>query len=229
MIDRPSFDAILLDVDGTLYEQRPVRQRMLLRLLAAAVHSPLKTRREIAVLRAFRGSLEEIRNQPRTDGANDAERQLELTAERSGLPHSTIREIVEDWMFQRPLPLLGGYPMRGLHPFLRRAIQEGISLGAFSEYPCEAKLEALGIRDCFQITVSSWDSDIGRFKPDPRGFLVAAQQLGCAPKRTLMIGDRDDADGAGARAAGMPFIKIGSQPFHSFVPLCEHLFGSTEL
>jgi HAD superfamily hydrolase (TIGR01509 family) len=229
MTNRPVFDAILLDVDGTLYEQRPVRRRMLLRLLAAAIHSPLKTRREISVLRAFRSSLEEIRIQPRTAGKNDAERQIELTVERTGLSQPLIREIVEDWMFQRPLALLGGYPVKGLHPFLRRAIQEGVAIGAFSEYPCDAKLEALGVRDCFQITVSSWDADIGRFKPDPRGFLAAAQQLGCTPERTLMIGDREDADGAGARAAGMPFINIGSQPFHSFVPLCKHLFGSTEL
>lgn len=224
-----AFDAILLDVDGTLYEQRPVRQRMALRLLAAALHSPIKTRREIRVLRAFRESLEQIRHQPRQEGRTDSDLQLQLAAERSGVQTLQVREIVEDWMFQRPLALLGGFPMKGLHRFLRGAMQAGLPIGAYSEYPCDQKLEALGVRDCFRVTISSWDREVGRFKPDPKGFLVAARQLGCSPERILMIGDRDDADGAGAQAAGMPFVKIGSHPFLSFVPLCEHLFGSTEL
>jgi HAD superfamily hydrolase (TIGR01509 family) len=42
-----------------------------------------------------------------------------------------------------------------------------------------------------------------RLKPDPEGYLSAAERLGIAPERCLVIGDRDDADGAAARAAGM--------------------------
>jgi beta-phosphoglucomutase-like phosphatase (HAD superfamily) len=33
--------------------------------------------------------------------------------------------------------------------------------------------------------------------------LSAAERLGIAPANCLVIGDRDDADGAAARAAGM--------------------------
>ncbi|GAB4427859.1 MAG: HAD-IIA family hydrolase [Chloroflexi bacterium OHK40] len=41
-------------------------------------------------------------------------------------------------------------------------------------------------------------------KPAPTMFHVAAELLGAAPARTLVIGDRLDTDIAGARAAGMP-------------------------
>ena len=40
-------------------------------------------------------------------------------------------------------------------------------------------------------------------KPHPEGYLSAAERLGVAPSACLVIGDRDDADGAAARAAGM--------------------------
>jgi HAD superfamily hydrolase (TIGR01509 family) len=46
-------------------------------------------------------------------------------------------------------------------------------------------------------------------KPDPDGMLRAAALLRVPPERCLVIGDRDDADGGAARAAGMGFRKVG--------------------
>ncbi|MCB9916751.1 MAG: HAD hydrolase-like protein, partial [Planctomycetes bacterium] len=43
----------------------------------------------------------------------------------------------------------------------------------------------------------------------PDGYLEAARRLGVAPAECLVVGDRDDADGAAARAAGMAFRRIG--------------------
>jgi HAD superfamily hydrolase (TIGR01509 family) len=47
-----------------------------------------------------------------------------------------------------------------------------------------------------------------RLKPHPDGMLRAARALGVEPSRCLVIGDRDDADGAAARAAGMAFRRV---------------------
>ena len=35
-----------------------------------------------------------------------------------------------------------------------------------------------------------------------------ARELGVAPGRVLVIGDRDDTDGEGARRSGMPFSLV---------------------
>ena len=53
-------DAIVLDVDGTLYRLGPVRRQMALRLAGACVTQPLRTRRAVRVIRAFRANLETI-------------------------------------------------------------------------------------------------------------------------------------------------------------------------
>jgi len=220
-------DAIVLDVDGTLYHQGPVRRQMALRLAGASVTQPLRTRRAVRVIRAFRANLETIRA-GLPDGADHPEEQLQRTVEQTGIRREIVESLIEEWMFERPLALIGGYPRRGLHRFLARAIQRGLRLGVFSEYPSEGKLESLGVRDPFSVVISSCDAEVRRFKPDPRGFLHAARQLGSDPEATLVIGDRDDADGAGARAAGMRYLGIGGKRFPSFVPLSRYLFEETD-
>ena len=220
-------DAIVLDVDGTLYRLGPVRRQMALRLAGACVTQPLRTRRAVRVIRAFRANLETIRAGLPEDADHPAQ-QLQRTVEQTGMPKELVESLIEEWMFERPLALIGGYPRKGLHRFLGRALQYGIRLGAFSEYPSEGKLECLGVRDPFSVVVSSCDPQVRRFKPDPAGFLHAARRLGSNPETTLVIGDRDDADGAGARAAGMRYLGIGGTRFPSFVPLNRYLFEEKE-
>ena len=218
-------DAIILDVDGTLYRQGPVRRQMALRVAAACVTQPLRTRRAVRAIRAFRNNLETLRSGPAENSDHPAQ-QLRRTVEQTGMPRELVESLIEEWMFKRPLALIGSYPRKGLHRFLGQALKSGIRLGAFSEYPCEGKLECLGVRDSFSVVVSSCDPAVRRFKPDPAGFGHTARQLGSEPQATLVIGDRDDADGAGARAAGMRYLEVGGEQFPSFVPLFRYLFES---
>lgn len=52
--------------------------------------------------------------------------------------------------------------------------------------------------------------DVARQKPDPAGYLRAAQLLGAAPARCLVI--EDSAHGVqAARAAGMDVIRVGRE------------------
>ncbi|HMJ15422.1 MAG TPA: HAD-IA family hydrolase, partial [Polyangiaceae bacterium] len=58
----------------------------------------------------------------------------------------------------------------------------------------------------FDTVVASGEPDgPRRLKPHPDGYLAAAQRLGVPAERCLVIGDRQDADGAAATAAGMQF------------------------
>jgi beta-phosphoglucomutase-like phosphatase (HAD superfamily) len=42
-------------------------------------------------------------------------------------------------------------------------------------------------------------------KPHPEGYVTAAERLGVAPGRCLVVGDRMDVDGEAAKLAGMAF------------------------
>jgi len=59
------------------------------------------------------------------------------------------------------------------------------------------------------------DPEVGRFKPDPRGFLAAAARWQLDPSEVLVVGDRPDADAAGAAAAGMPCVIVGNRHHQS--------------
>jgi beta-phosphoglucomutase-like phosphatase (HAD superfamily) len=64
----------------------------------------------------------------------------------------------------------------------------------------EATLDALGIRDLFEVVVSG--TEVARSKPAPDVFLETARRLGILPARCLVI--EDSRNGMlGARAAGM--------------------------
>ncbi len=115
-----------------------------------------------------------------------------------------VRRIVNDWIFEKPLKHLAPclYPgVRDLFPLLR---QKKIKIGIFSDYPCDAKLQALDLK--VDVMVCATDEKVDRFKPHPQGLFFTARELGVPVKKCFFIGDRDDKDGECARRAGMPYL-----------------------
>lgn len=89
--------------------------------------------------------------------------------------------------------------------------EKGIKIVVFSDYPrVRQRIRALDFSDDTLATISGIYSaeDFGSQKPAPRPFLEIAKNLDVEPQNCLMVGDRDDTDGAGARATGMNFIQI---------------------
>ena len=78
-----------------------------------------------------------------------------------------------------------------------------------SDYPTDAKLEALGVAPHFSLRLCTTDTSINAFKPHPRGFLLACGQWGLDPQEVLYVGDRPEIDGAGAAAAGTRCVIVG--------------------
>jgi len=66
-------------------------------------------------------------------------------------------------------------------------------------------LEHAGIAHFFDVVVGG--DDAAAKKPDPAPLLLAAQRLGVAPARMLMVGDSVN-DVAAARAAGSPVVVV---------------------
>lgn len=64
----------------------------------------------------------------------------------------------------------------------------------------DEELRELGIRDCFDVVVSTWE--LGVAKPEPRAFELACARVGVAPADAFFTDDRAD-NVAAAMALGM--------------------------
>ena len=89
--------------------------------------------------------------------------------------------------------------------------KKGLKIAVFSDYPrVKQRIWSLNFSDETMATISGSYSaeDFGSQKPAPRPCLEIAEKLGVKPEECLVVGDRDDTDGEGARKTGMSFIQI---------------------
>jgi FMN phosphatase YigB (HAD superfamily) len=192
---------VVFDIDGTLYRQDMLRRTMLIHLLRAHAMNPVRGWRTARVLQAYRRAQEHLRAAAVAQDVAGA--QFRLTCENTGVDYDAVVECVTRWMEQEPLAFLPRCIQPGLLEFLQACKTRGLRLGALSDYPAQAKLEALGIGDFFDVVLTAQDHDIDVFKPNPRGLLVAIDRLGSVPSDSLYVGDRLDVDAPTADAAGV--------------------------
>ena len=204
MADAP-YDAWLVDLDGTLYTARWVK-------LAMAAELALFGWAALATLRQFRHDHEALREDQNAgralaiSHASPFAAQLARTSQTLGVPVEQVESLVRRWMFERPAKWIGRFPRRGLLTELAEFKAQGGLTALVSDYPAERKIQALGARSLFDVIVANGEEHgPKRLKPDPEGYLRAAELLKVKPARCLVVGDRDDADGAAARAAQMGF------------------------
>lgn len=205
-----SIRAVLFDLDGTLYRQKPLRRWMAIALAREAARRPFAAPRLWRVVSRFRAAQERLRLRGHYPGLAAA--QIAAAADETGLEPGAVRTIVEEWMQTRPLAYLQRCRTPGCVELLDHLAGAGVPVGVLSDYPAAAKLEALGIAHRVAWSICSTDADVEAFKPHPRGFLRACERFGLPPSDVLMVGDRVDADAAGAAAAGMPCVIISGPP-----------------
>jgi len=198
---RTPLAAGILDVDGTLYDQRPLRRAMAIRLFTSLARQPAKGARTIRILRAYRQAQETLRGAATGDAVGVA--QIRIAAERTGVHEDAVATCVRRWMEEEPLLLLKQCVFPGTLKFLRACRTKGLRLAALSDYPAEEKLRAMGMANLFDLVLSAQAPEVNAFKPNPRGLLVALERLGASPTQCLYVGDRMGVDAAAANAAGV--------------------------
>lgn len=205
MIEWGRVDTVVFDVDGTLYDQRRLRLLMLRDMALACLARPHGTFfvRILSEFRRYREALAE------EGGAGIAVRQYEVPARRLGVSPVEIERVVEDWMCRRPLAHLGRCRYRGVAELFDGLRRSGRTIAVFSDLAAGDKLAAMGLTA--DIVVSAVDPNIDRLKPDPAGLLHILDKTNTRPERCLMIGDRDERDGAAARGAGVAALIRGSK------------------
>jgi FMN phosphatase YigB (HAD superfamily) len=192
---------VVFDLDGTLYRQRPMRIHMAAMLVADALRRrDFSTARLLAVYRRQRETLAEARER-------DFEPLLlARTAAVCGVGVDEVRQVVTEWMLERPLPHLPTCRMPGVDALFSALRASGVVIGVLSDYPAASKLKALGLTA--DLVVSAHDPEVSVQKPDPAGLEHLVAVAGCHVTDTILIGDRPDRDGVAASELGVAFLQV---------------------
>lgn len=190
---------VVFDLDGTLYRQAPLRRRMAVALALDAVRR--RDARTASILRDYRRRREALADAG-TTGFDEV--LVRDCAAACGATDLEVREAVGEWIERRPLPALRSCAVPGAHDLFDRLRAAGVRIGVWSDYPVAEKLAALGLRA--DRIASATDPEVDVMKPDPRGLALMMQSEGADAAGTLMVGDRDERDGAAARALGVDFL-----------------------
>jgi FMN phosphatase YigB (HAD superfamily) len=212
--------ALIFDLDGTLYDYR----RLAVRLIMARPRDLLLAYTERLTRKSLTGC---------DFGASDI--YFKAFFDKFSRISRQPEEALRDWYFSRYMPLMCGvlkkhytpYPVvADLFDLLESA---SIPFGVYSDYPLIGRrLKALGLSPdrCGGLF---GPENFGAQKPAPRPFRMIAAALGSGSAETLVVGDRNDTDGAGALAAGMRFFRIRGKKRNSAQKLPGYIpVGSLE-
>lgn len=213
---------VAFDVDGTLYNQRPLRLRIARDLILYSI-SRLNFN-VISVLKTYRTIRERLAEEE-VNGFNDV--LIIEVASKTGYEPEVVRLIVDEWIEKRPLSYLDScrYPhLLDLFDGLKR---KNKTIGILSDYPARAKMDALGLTADY--IVSSSDDGVGFLKPHPRGLEFLMAKAGVNAAETVLIGDRIERDGLAAQRMGVKVLIRSNRPikdWQTFANYNASLFDS---
>jgi len=204
-------DAVIFDVDGTLYSSRRLLVAFAPLIAGRFLSHPRSTLRAVRAIRAYRHAHERLRGARNHDLGRA---QLELAAARTGLSVEEMRRLVTKWFEAAPLDAMRRIAPVSLRATLMRLREGRILIGVLSDYPPLEKLKALQIADLVDVAAWAQQADVGALKPDPAGLAKVVRLLETDVRRTLYVGDRPDIDERAARTVGCFAAIIGRRTPH---------------
>lgn len=206
--DWSNIKVLILDVDGTLYDQSALRKKMLFQLLKYYLFRPFQLN-DLLVLHHFRLARE---RKAGYEGNNLEEKQYEWCAEKIKLPLDKIKSVIKKWMFEFPNPYVSACSYPGMHNFVDFIQKESnIKIVIYSDYDAKQKLAALSINA--DLVLAATDSEINCLKPHPKALFYLMEKLDVRHDECLYIGDRDELDGVCAREAKVAFMNLKNDSY----------------
>jgi haloacid dehalogenase superfamily, subfamily IA, variant 1 with third motif having Dx(3-4)D or Dx(3-4)E len=183
------YQALIVDLDGTLYFQTPVRLFMALSILIFCVIHPFRWR-EVFLIRYYRKLY--------TKGIDHSKRCAQI-AQQYAVQENLVEQMVEDWMIQRPLSFVRAFRDKRLLSLLSDCQKAGNKIIIYSDYPVTEKLKVLD----FKPDAAYAADDVGCLKPMPDGLLHILDEQNLVISECLFIGDKKEKDGKCAENVGM--------------------------
>ncbi|MCR5655891.1 MAG: HAD family hydrolase, partial [Butyrivibrio sp.] len=188
-----NYRLVIVDMDGTLYYQKPLRMYMFKQLLAHIFRNGWKGFKDVLVIYRFR--------RLRENKGLTLEVACRNLSERYDCSYEDIREIIDEWIFRLPLNGIPLFRDDILCDSLRVLMKNECTVTILSDYPAVDKCRALGL-SCIP-SFCSEQKEIGELKPSPKGIQYIMQIYGISnPSEVLVIGDRESRDGKSAIFAG---------------------------
>ena len=187
--------AVIFDLDGTLYD----KSRLPLRLIGRQI-----LRGKLFMLKRERSVRKELKGKYFGDEANF----------ENAFFREFHRKNAKKWFYDAYMPDTIKILKKHYHiaPWVEDCIEtlknKNIKIAVFSDYGfVEEKLNSIGFNSQWADYLFDAPS-LGGLKPCKEAFINVCKTMNIAPQHCLMVGDREDTDGAGANAAGMQFKKI---------------------
>lgn len=200
---------LIFDLDGTLYDKSGLARRLVWAQVRRGKLSLLRREREVRKL---------------LRGKNFGSEEAFYKAFFKRFPHP---ERARRWYFEEYMPDMVAILRKHyrIAPWVENQMLElrtnGRKIAVFSDYGfVQKKLEAIGFRLSWADYLFEAPA-LGGLKPCKASFGRICQEMGMQPSDCLMVGDRDDTDGKGARAVGMAFtlVKNAERPMLNLTPI----------
>lgn len=204
-LDQFDVDAVIMDLDGTMVDTLDDFV-LALNLMLADLPLVSQARVDRATVARLVGKGSENLIKSVLDHVSRAQAAINLGADEAAALYPAA------WhSYQRHYLAINGqqaHVFPGVVAGLAYLQARGLKLACLTNKPTAfalALLKAKGLDGFFAFTFGG--DTFERKKPDPLPLLKTCEALGCAPQRTLMIGDSSN-DAQAARAAGCPVLLV---------------------
>ena len=203
-VDLNKYKVWILDFDGTLYYQFPVRVMMGIWLTVYFFLHPLRIK-EVFIIFEYRKLRENMFGAVLND-VNLSDMLIKKLSDKYNLETKDILNTVKSWLETKPCHFIHKWQRKKLIRAIQGYQKKGVQMVVYSDNPLSEKVKALSFTPDF-----SFDSDhelIKCLKPNTQGIDSIVKLLGEEKKKYLYIGDRDDRDGVCAKSAGIKYFDV---------------------
>ena len=189
MFNCKKIEAVIFDVDGTLY---PNYKMLITSVLFFIMHPVLAF--------AFRRMRHKIRKIDYSD--NFREHQISIFAKEIKKTEQEAAHLLEKYIYGQFISMFKWIkPYKIIKKMLADFKDKNIKVGIISDLPVGKKLSYLGLDDYWDIVCSA--DEIGALKPRPESFELVACKLGINSEKIVYVGNNYQYDIIGANNAGM--------------------------
>ena len=200
------YKLLILDMDGTLYFQKPLRLHMAIKMFLYYICHFYRIK-DIRIIKKYR----QIRE---TEEAyldnNFIEKQFAIVGKKYNVSEEYVKQTINNWMFDKPLKYIKKYADNWLINILNILKKEGTKIIIYSDYPAKKKLDVLNLE--YDLVFSSEDKNIMCLKPNTKGLNYILETTKINHEDVLLIGDRFEKDGECAKGCNIDFLILDSNP-----------------
>ena len=204
VVDLNKYKAWILDFDGTLYYQFPVRVLMGLWLIFYYLLHPWRIR-DLFLILEYRKLKDDLSGITFYDNHHN-DFLIKILHKKFHIEPSDIKKTIKSWTETKPCYFINQFQRSKLIKTILEQQEKGVLMVVYSDNPLQEKIKAVSFVPDYYF--DSGNALIRCLKPNVQGLNNIIKLLGKKPEDVLYIGDRDDRDGICAQNAGIKYCDV---------------------